>query len=568
MWNADRHATIDEIASAQRPPFEPAAQGELQRGPSLEGLRVKRPDATPAPGAWTLEVRVLGLPADARPPTYVSVMPVADQRDREDHAIQVVEDETPGHVLFDVTDLVHAKWSRLRVRVRHADAFPGSTVVEVPDIDVQERGGRLTALVAVKPGAVLTGRVVDPSGRPVAQAAVLVEGLDFEVDHAAQSDPNPKGYSLLSELGGHPLMREQSAITDLDGRFRVLARGAERIVLLAGWAAEGAPTVSPPIAISVGRSQDVGDLRLGPLEHLRGHVRGPDLVAGRLTPVRAQRLGVQRELFEGLMRTPSGAVQGKHETRIDAAGHFDFSPVDDAVWRVTAQGEDQGAELSHAVARRARALVRGPAETVALDVRRTLLDIRVHNERGPLDGALVLVQGPDALVCRTFDKGRAPVVLLHETTYAVVAWHWDHGAERRTVTMGAPGTVARLELTLPATPTQLPTEMAWVPTGPATPTLVVDIQGWDDARLPAVLRIRDERGEELRATWVEQGRGVTWLVKDVLPALADAWLTSRLPPGAYQLEVEAPLHRTELVPFEIGANGRAADRIDLRLTPR
>lgn len=526
----------------------------------LEGIPSDHALRPSGPKGWTLEVQVRGLPDGAQPPTHVSVTPVTSRGDREDHAIQVVEDETPGYVVFDVTDVVHAQWSRLRVNVRHADAFPGSTIVEVPDIDVRQRGGQLAAVVTVQAGAVLRGRVVDPSGRPVAQALVLVDALNLELDDGAQSDRGLNAYSLL---------REQSAITDLDGRFRVLARGAERIVLVAGWTAEGTPTVSPPIAITVGRSHEVGDLRLGPLEHIRGRVRGPDLMAGRLTPVRAQRLGEQRELFEGLMRTASGAAQGVHETRIDAAGHFDLSPVDDAVWRVTAEGEDQGAALSHEVARRASTLVRGPVEGVTLDVRRTLLHVLVRNEQGPLDSALVLVQGPDALVCRTFDRGNAPVVLLPETTYEVVAWCWDHGVERRTVTMGAPGTTARLDLTLRATPTKLPAEMAWVPTGPGGPTLGVDVRGRDGRRMPAVLRLRDERGEELPATWVERGRGgVTWLVKDVLPAFGDAWLTSQLPPGAYVLEISAPLHRTEEVRFELGDDGRAGKVIDVRLTPR
>jgi hypothetical protein len=110
--------------------------------------------------------------------------------------------------------------------------------------------------------------------------------------------------------------------------------------------------------------------------------------------------------------------------------------------------------------------------------------------------------------------------------------------------------------------------MAWVPTGPYEPTLVVGVRSWPGVRLPAVLRLLDEGGRELPATWIEHGNGVTWLVQDVLPAREDAWLMARLRPGAYVLEVSAPLHRTEHVRFEIGADGRARKAIDLRLTPR
>ncbi len=542
------------------------AEGAGVRGPVLEGVPDESLSQPPTPEPWILEVRLVGLPADARPPTHVSVMPEGGQGDREDHEIQVVEDETPGLVVFDVTEAVHAGALRLRVRATPRDAFPGRRVVELPvGVNLHERGGRLAVEIPVTAAAVLEGRVVDGTGKPVVSAVVVVDTMDAprEPRRDFKSDADV-GLDAILE----PTLREHGAPTDADGRFCVLAAGPPQVVLVAGWAPRLAPTVSGPITLRLGTRQDVGDLVLGRAEHLRGRVIGADALPGRPCTAHAQRLGARRELFESLMRTSTGAVHGRLESPLDAEGGFDLDGADDGVWLVTAQAQGWGCALSHEVARRARTLVRGPAENLVLDVRRALLRTYVRDEQGPLDGALVLVEGPDTMAFRTSDGGHGAVVLLPDTTYRVLAWAWWHGVERRTITTGRSGGVEELHFTLSTTARDLPAEIAWVPTGPEDPTLRLSVKSWDDTLLPAALRLRNERGEDVPATWIEHGNGVTWLVKDVLPAREDAWLTTRLGPGVYVLEVSAPLHRTEQVRFEIGENGRAANRLDVKLTPR
>ncbi|MBZ4397353.1 carboxypeptidase regulatory-like domain-containing protein [Myxococcus sp. AS-1-15] len=119
------------------------------------------------------------------------------------------------------------------------DVNPGAVTVSVtlPDgragkADTMSVAGQTTQVdVVVEAGGAISGRLVDKAGKPLAQAFVDVDGLT-------------------------------SAPTGADGRFRVedVAPGQHRLI---AWS-EKTERAEKKLTLAVGKSQDVGDWKLGP----------------------------------------------------------------------------------------------------------------------------------------------------------------------------------------------------------------------------------------------------------------------------------------------------------------
>ncbi|HSR53008.1 MAG TPA: carboxypeptidase regulatory-like domain-containing protein [Acidobacteriota bacterium] len=161
---------------------------------------------------------------------------------------------------------VHSSNSDLAVRADYPRLAP----------DLQNSHGEPVHLV-LSEGGVVTGRVVDPKGRPVAEAWVSLHRT-----------PARSGTILLETYSGIPIS-ERQVLSGPDGTFRIEGVPAEALRVSvfpggAGWM----PVLSPLVLMQeAGRVIDVGDLEVEPAQVVEGRV-----VDSQSRPIKDARVSV------------------------------------------------------------------------------------------------------------------------------------------------------------------------------------------------------------------------------------------------------------------------------------
>lgn len=219
----------------------------------------------------------------------------------------------------------------------------------------------------------LVGRVVDPSGKPVAGAEV-VASAKLVGDAKYLYAPHPKAYEHM--IGGH-----QRAITDASGGFRLDGVSSDLVYI----AAEATAGRSLPLRIAKATAPDTLTLRLSPWARLQGSVR--------LTGDRPPEL----EVFATLPQSATAPRAG-FAVNVDEEGRFDFVRIPAGTYELFVElgGDAQGRTYS------ARKVVVAPGKTTIVDSHLTItgatIDVVVRAADGRDLGTLqlVLIHGPVA----------------------------------------------------------------------------------------------------------------------------------------------------------------------------
>lgn len=522
--------------------------------PTLEGVAAPATRAALPP--WTLDVTVYGVDPAAAPPITVQVSSVGKAGVGEVVAERTLEPGTLRAEL-DVSAFRTANWSRaLSASAQARGYFGGAAHVELPEApDDRARGGRLACTVTLRRGALLRGRVLRPDGTPALACveAGVAQGNAF--------GPSPPLYITLQ------------AESDATGAFELLLDGAEPVHLHATekWTRSSLPTssclVAGPFLARVGAVLDVGDLQLTEgLEQVvvvRGRVEPPDRVGAscRGTAEGDHRTSPCDEGLIGLLVEHRAGRAGSSEGEIVVPG------LRPGTWLVGGSAPNWGCALGHEAAWSSEAFVVVPGPPVELDLRRALLRVRVRGAAGPIDRALVTIQGEHALAFTTDSAGHGAVVLRPRTRYRVRVDADEHVTWTGDALTAADGEEGTLEVDLsPGTPASR-ADVDWADHAQVSLTLAVKGENPEE-HLPARFAVYAEDGTRLNLRWVQRSNVVTWLVTDRLLALGEAHCVDALPPGDLTFAAECDGFEPAHTVLRRGPLARGARNVSLTLRPR
>lgn len=358
-----------------------------------------------------------------------------------------------------------------------AFAFQRSFTTEV-DVRIEEAMATTLELVVVAP-AILRGRLVDETGKPLAGASLtrtklLVEGTRNITDAAAQLDLSMIGRQVAQLFTSD--RDERLATSDQAGVFTIRGAKPGPLIVRAALAGFGSRLVREAVGVP-GTSRDLGDIVLPRAGRLQGHVlRGGRPFAGATVMV---------------VRVGEG-TQPQATTVTDALGTWAVDDLMPGDWRVRARLPSQPAGSS---VRIERVRAEGPPThvTVVLDVGRTVRGEVLDTDGQAVAGALVSVRGRAGASTSTDASGDFALELPDRASELQVSL-----ADRsRSTIVAVPRGDERLTVRLDT---------------PPTCTIVASLAGLPGRKLlgSAVLRLAKDAAEtegEVRSHWVETPDG-------------------------------------------------------------
>jgi hypothetical protein len=548
LFTAPSREADDGVAPRREAASDPEA-GALT-APTLEG--VAAPSSRLA--AWTLKLTVEGVSREGAPPIEIQVSSVGKAGAGDVIASTRLE---PGvfDADLDVSAFRSASSSRaLLVRAHARGYFWASAHVELPeDPDAQARGGRLACTVTLEAGALLRGRVLLPDGTPAVACveAGVAEGGRF---------------SAFGDFVG-----PRQVETDEHGTFELLLHDDRPWHLhvtekhTTSTVPATACLVAGPFVVRVGEATDVGILRLSQgLEQVvvvRGRVSSADGVwAARVdTGDEDHHVHASDDTLIGLL------AENRAGRRGSAAGEFVVPGLRPGTWSVSGMAPNWGCALGHEAVWDSVVLTRVPGPPVELDLRRALLRVRVRGPGGPVDRALVTIQGEHALAFTTDAGGHGAVVLRPATRYRVRVDAEGHATFVGDALTAADGEEGTLEVDLsPGAPTSR-SDVDWADHAVVSLTLSVK---HGDEHLPARFAVHAEDGTRLTLRWVQRANVVTWLVTDRLLGLGEAHCVDVLPPGDLTFTAELDGFESARTVLRRGPFPRGARNVSLVLRAR
>jgi hypothetical protein len=493
-------------------------------GPDLladaPSLKVGPHPARTAKPRFVLTVRVLDLPAEEAGQITLHVTS-RGQVGGDGESSKDVRSDPSGTTVIDVEDMALRRGIHtIQVMADGPVHLPAYDALALPT-DIEERRRGLDLGLEVRPirAGALVGRVVDPDGSPVAGVLVTPDVW------GGFTNEEGRGY------GTH-------ATTDAEGRFRVTAKPGPRIVALT-WSPLHGARASEAVALSAGKTEDVGTIRLIAMQHWIGTVRGlTGLPTGEVT-VRATWIGpTSHSEIPGVGWTRDGLVRRQMAVTVGADGRFEVPEVTPGWWKVSLEAPDWGGcSAAQDVMRACDRIVHTRDGALDLDAARARLLVKTTGGGRPLAHAKVLVVGEERLALTTDDTGSACLVVRPQTRYEVVAFAPGFQALETTVTSAANGKDSTLALELVAgKDPSPPAGSEW--TDRDAPRVSFAVGSPVGGGLPAELRLTDADGRTVPTVWVEEYANVMWRSEGRALGQGAARLMTLLPPGEYRLRVE------------------------------
>lgn len=413
--------------------------------------------------------------------------------------------------------------------VAHPDYEPVHEPLDLPYRPDGTLAPGLRVAVALRLGSrlprpdarVVTGRVLDGAGAPVAGASVVVLG-DRPRSVATAAD----GSYTLTVPGDRPRLEVVATTPD---------RGTSTVVAVA----PVAPTTTlPPLVLDDGVAI-VGAFAPAP------DVAGALVLATPLVAGAAEALaGPEGLLADGATRRPARLF-----TPLGPDGAFRLRGATAGLWRVARAGPRRFAGTVHPDLEDAFAtVVRVPAPALALGAPARFLTVAVRAGTTPVAGAIVTFAATRGrLVVRAGDDGRASAWVRADRALDVAATFL--GGEPRTVRW-APGAPDPLVVDLAvADPFDDPDVPPAAPTGP-----LLHVVGDDGLPIAADLRFLDDEGRPLPARFAEVLSADAWIEHDGRSSpRGPVRLLTPLPPAPVRLALSGPDLEARTVDVQFGA---------------
>jgi hypothetical protein len=499
----------------------------LTASPITPALTPAPPGAhRPPPPTYKLSVRVLGV-APEEAGTIRLQLSWRGQVGTDGGAKDVRADPS-GTTVIDVESMALTKGIHtLQVMADGPLYLPAYAALALPT-DLEERRKGLDLALEVKPerAGALTGRVLDPDGKPVAGAIVVADLW------GGFKNQEERGYGT-------------TATTDAEGNFRLLSRPGARLVALA-YAGPYGPRASEPVALRAGETADVGTIRLVAPQTWVGRVRGLEGLAPKLVGIRATLLSArQHSEIPGVSWTRDGPARTQLAFGVAPDGRFEVGEVTTGWWHVHLEAPDWGCAAVHEVVRATNCTAHTRGGPLELDASRARLMFKVRAAGKPTGGCTVTLLGEEPVSFTTDSEGYGCLVVRPDTRYQVLTSRRDLLPHRTSVLTAANGEESTVEVDLSEDP-----EVKLKLRAPFEFQLSCTIVG-SHGDLPATLILKDARGTSLPAVWLETQGAVTWQTNGRLLGMGPAKLKDVPPPGDYVLHVSCNGFRSQEGAFTV-----------------